>query len=775
MYKLKYIFLIIITFIATLYGNIKVIGTVVDKSDQSPIINANIIAGEEGTVTDKHGKFQIQTDSKVLIINHIGFDKVSIQVNDSLYIQMSRSILKNEEIIVLSSLEGEQLINSNSSISIFKQDDIKYFNQNHFQNIIDYIPNLNFVGGTSRPRYFQIRGVGERSQYFGEGSPNFSISYTLDDIDLSGIGMIGGLNDIRQVEVSKGPQSTIFGNNAIGGSISLKTNDPTDSTTFLFHGEIGSDRLNNIAITANLKILEETYLRFNIQKHSQDGFRNNNFLNEKNTNKKDELFLNMKINLTPIKSLNLNNTFIFSEMENGYDAWAPDNNKEFQTYTDQPGEDSQKTLAFSSKAKYSNDRWSLLGIVSHVSTNMVHSYDGDWGNNAFWEDTTTYGFDPYYYGYYSPYQFFDKTDRKRLSTTLETRLILGNSIVGVYSKKLNEKDDARGWLFGGDAAKAVSDYKININAIYAKSHIKINDKVSNSTSYRYENNIIDYYGTSYSYYGDALPEISSKKSFYLVGYKTALRFRINNYTKSYLSLSRGYKSGGVNQQPYISLANRNYDPEYLTNLEIGFKKLSGKNSLNLSGFYGIRSNQQVSISAQQQENDPNSFYYFTENSGEGWSKGFEIEHTIKFSKSIALRYSAGYLDTWIEDFSYEIGNGTIELAGSREAAMSPNISGSMNIFFKKNGYHLTLSQFYNDEYYYSDSHDHKTDAYTIQNISFGRDFEKWRLSFWINNAFDVRYPVRGFYFGLIPPSYEDQLWISYGDPRQIGFTFDYIF
>ena len=120
-------------------------------------------------------------------------------------------------------------------------------------------------------------------------------------------------------------------------------------------------------------------------------------------------FLKMKINLTPYKRLNVNNTFIFSDMENGYDAWAPDNNKKFHTYTDQPGEDSQKTLAFSSRAEYSNDSWSLLGIVSHASTDMVHSYDGDWGNNAFWEDTTTYGFDPYYYGYYSPYQFFDKT------------------------------------------------------------------------------------------------------------------------------------------------------------------------------------------------------------------------------------------------------------------------------------------------------------------------------------------------------------------------------
>ena len=59
-------------------------------------------------------------------------------------------------------------------------------------------------------------------------------------------------------------------------------------------------------------------------------------------------------------------------------------------------------------ADYSNDSWSLLGIFSHASTSMVHSYDGDWGNNAFWEDTTTYGFDPYYYRYYSHINFLTR-------------------------------------------------------------------------------------------------------------------------------------------------------------------------------------------------------------------------------------------------------------------------------------------------------------------------------------------------------------------------------
>ena len=97
MYKLNYIFLLTIICTATLSGSVKVNGTVVDKSDQCPICDANVTAGEKCTVTDKYGKFQIHTDSKVLFIDHIGYDKVSIQVADSLHIEMFRSILKNQE------------------------------------------------------------------------------------------------------------------------------------------------------------------------------------------------------------------------------------------------------------------------------------------------------------------------------------------------------------------------------------------------------------------------------------------------------------------------------------------------------------------------------------------------------------------------------------------------------------------------------------------------------------------------------------------------------
>ena len=147
---------------------------------------------------------------------------------------MSSTIIDGKEIIVQAELSAQNLFNTPSSISILNKRALENRNGTHFQNIIDLIPNLNYSSATSRPRYFQIRGIGEKSLYSGEGPPNFSVGFVLDDMDLSGLGMVGLLYDIDQVEVFKGPQSTIYGSNAMAGLISLHSVDPTNDWISVF-------------------------------------------------------------------------------------------------------------------------------------------------------------------------------------------------------------------------------------------------------------------------------------------------------------------------------------------------------------------------------------------------------------------------------------------------------------------------------------------------------------------------------------------------------------
>jgi len=764
-------------FSSFLFAEIK--GTVMDQSTDEPLQGVNITGEKTGTATNESGEFSIDVPHGTeLEFSHIGYHSISQLAKNGMSVEMSPAVIKSGEIIVRAGLSDESLQKTTASVTVFTPDDIRESAADHFQTLIDQIPNLNWAGGTSRPRYFQIRGIGERSQYFGEGSPNHSVSYEIDGIDLSGIGMVGGMIDIDQIEVARGSQSTVFGNNAIAGSITLSSTEPERKNSINLYHKLGSDNLKNTGITANLKGYKGLLFRVSLYKNYQDGFRKNKFFDVRNTNKKDETFLRLKMNLGLNENITVKNTVLLSNMDNGYDAWAPDNNDEYITYTDQPGKDSQKTKALASKLVFNQKDFSVMVKISSSYSELVHSYDGDWGNNAFWEDSTTYGFDSYYHGYYLPNQYFDKTNRSKRNTNTELRIYNQKAVVGIYLKNLVEKDEAEGYLFGGEGnvARANSDYDIDVKAFYAKLKSNLTKKVSIANSFRYESNDITYLGQSFGYANDTIPSVDASKRFNLNGFKSSITYNLNSYSNLFAHVSLGYKTGGVNQQPYVSTENRIYSPEYLSSYEISFKNKTDRFFTSLSYFYNDRIDQQLSISAQQNASDPNSFYYFTTNSGgKGFSRGVEIDFNAKISNRLSLKTALAYLDTWTNKFSYTTSNNNVQSGGGREAAMAPKISSSATLTYKHNLLFITLSQNYKDEYYYSDSHDQKSVPYSLLNLTLGKSFGKTTATIWIRNAMDERYTTRGFYFKLIPPTYPDELWKSYGDPRQIGVTIDYTF
>ena len=150
------------------------------------------------------------------------------------------------------------------------------------------------------------------------------------------------------------------------------------------------------------------------------------------------------------------------------------------------------------------------------------------------------------------------------------------------------------------------------------------------------------------------------------------------------------------------------------------------------------------------------------------------------SKYYGNRYDVGLtfglLETWVDDFEFDLGIGSSQKAGNREMAMSPNLNGSISFLaYLRQDLYVNIVNTYKSEYYFSDSHDFMSDSYSVTNFSVSKVVDDFKISFWAKNIFDERYAVRGFYFGLIPPNYEDKLWISYGDPKQVGISIRYSF
>jgi outer membrane receptor for ferrienterochelin and colicin len=144
--------------------------------------------------------------------------------------------------VVTGDLWESELQKTTASVTVVDNERLQRSGTQHFGDLINAIPNLTWSATSSRPRYIQIRGIGENSQFEGE-TPDSSVRFIVDDLDFTGIGTIGNLFDTQQVEVLRGPQAGAFGANAAGGIVRIVSNEPTPYWTGQVDGTVGNDSL----------------------------------------------------------------------------------------------------------------------------------------------------------------------------------------------------------------------------------------------------------------------------------------------------------------------------------------------------------------------------------------------------------------------------------------------------------------------------------------------------------------------------------------------------
>ena len=93
------------------------------------------------------------------------------------------------DFIVTSTLINSPIREISKSITLFSENTANDVSALNFEDLIGYIPNLTYTGGTNKARYFQLRGLGENSQFEGE-TPELSVRFLIDDFDFTGIGGI---------------------------------------------------------------------------------------------------------------------------------------------------------------------------------------------------------------------------------------------------------------------------------------------------------------------------------------------------------------------------------------------------------------------------------------------------------------------------------------------------------------------------------------------------------------------------------------------------------
>ncbi len=654
-----------------------------------------------------------------------------------------------------------------SSITVLDSEVIRNTTVQHFQELIELVPNLNYSGDGNRARYLQIRGVGELEQY--QGAPNPSVGFIVDDIDLSGLGSAATLFDAEQVDVLRGPQGTRHGANALAGLVYVKSADPTDEFESRVEATVGTEDTYALGGMLSGPLGERVGYRAAVQQYQGNGFRTNSYLGRSDTNGFDELTARGKLRFNPGERWQIDLTGLYADLDNGYDAWAVDNNGDV-TYSDKPGEDAQETAAGSLRATGEiGDAVTFVSITSVANTDAIFSFDADWGNDDFW-NTPQFG--------NSIYDYFSYTERERDTVSQEFRLVSGEDarlfgradwVVGFFGQNLDEginvvdygRDDF--WCATPCVTPFDSAYESRTRALFGEVGIPFGDAWQLDLGLRFERweaEYADAYGATFEPDDD------------LWGGHANLSYRLSDAVMLYGRVARGYKAGGFNLDANAPPDKVQFGTETLWNYEAGFKYLGQDGALraDLVLFWMERDDMQIKVPVQDATGNPIAFSFLTDNAENGSNRGVEASVDWTFATNWTLHGALGWLDAPIDRFDY-----ARNLEG-RDQAHAPHYNFLLGTTWRTGtGWLARVDVTGKDEFYYDYSHDQRSQSYERVNIRLGKSWDEWSLFFWGRNIFDETFYVRGFYFGNEPPAYPDKLYKQRGEPRQFGLTLRYEF
>ena len=667
-----------------------------------------------------------------------------------------------DPIVVGADFRDKNLSQVSNSVSVISEKDIYDKSSQSFVEMIAETPNVNFSSGASKAKYIQIRGIGERSQFVTPVNP--SVGVMVDGIDFSQNILGVTLFDVKQIEVLRGPQGTTFGANGMAGVINVESNDPTNDANGHIEATVGNYNTKTFGIALNTPIIEDKLLaRFSLYKNTSDGYMTNSYLGREDTNNIDELSAKAKLRWFVSDNHTIDFTYMHVDIDNGYDAWTLDNTRD--SHSDQPGKDTQKTDAFSLRSTYQvNSKMHLISSLSYSQSDMEYSYDEDWS----------------YVGEFDPdwaYSSFDQYLRDRKQADIDVRMVsdeegrifngMTDWTFGVYYKDYSE-DMTRNYTYLD--APFTSLYDTKSTALYGQLDTHFTDKLTFVAGLRVEK-----WDASYS---DS-ENVNIDTDEVLNGGKLGLNYQAEADMLYYVTLSKGYKPGGVNSDYRLTQNAREYQTENLWNLDAGLNSSHFDNKVKsrLNLFYGKRKDQQVKSSVVEHRADGSSeFIDYLTNAAEGTYYGLESQIDYYLVENLHLYTSLGLLKAKFDE--YNDPNPTAVDVTGRAPANSPEYQYNIGFdYFFLEAWTFKANLEGKGSYYFSNRHNEKSDPYALLNTSLEYTNGSFTASLWMRNIGDEEYFVRGFgSFGNNPSKfYEPELYTQLGAPRTGGLTLAYDF
>ncbi|HYQ55870.1 MAG TPA: TonB-dependent receptor, partial [Draconibacterium sp.] len=473
-----------------------------------------------------------------------------------------------------------------------------------------------------------IRGVGNRINtpsvgLYVDGIPYFEkAAFNFDFFD------------IEQIEVLRGPQGTLYGRNAMGGLINIISRQPSDERITEISTDYGNYNQLNAQISHNQPIGKSFAVLGNVGVRHNDGFFTNQY-NNKKADKLDSYSGRLKLLFTPSDRFRASGNVQYEDSrQSGYPyAIFNDETNEITeiNYNRESGYD-RKLFSSGVNLAYSADNYQIHAISSFQSVNDAQDIDQD----------------------------FSATD---------LYFVTQDQDIDMFSQEINiqsNENETYDWLFGAFAFHQGLDKEVHLDmgedqlakmpyteysytkyydnsnsgiAFFHQSTLKFGEfSLTAGIRADYEKATLDYvYQRSRNGNLDDAETFDSEMDFFEVLPKVALKYSISEYLVPYVTVAKGYNSGGFNST-FEREEDRSFDPERSWNYETGIKTkwLKQRIYANLAFFYIDWDNQQVYQAV------PSGTGSMLTNAGKSESKGVEFEIKALPAKNLETWLAFGY-------------------------------------------------------------------------------------------------------------------------------------
>jgi iron complex outermembrane receptor protein len=180
-----------------------------------------------------------------------------------------------EQIVVTAEKRNESLQDLSQAVTALTAKDLDNKYISSFVDLSAIAPGITVAKNEGFKTIISIRGVGNEANQNATANP--SVSYHMDGIYIaSPYALQTDFIDVERIEILRGPQGTLFGQNSTGGAINVISTKPSvEELTGKVDLSLGTDNLRKIRGTVNVPISDDLAMRTSFSRVKQDGYTQN--------------------------------------------------------------------------------------------------------------------------------------------------------------------------------------------------------------------------------------------------------------------------------------------------------------------------------------------------------------------------------------------------------------------------------------------------------------------------------------------------------------------